>query len=124
MVRKQFGQPMIVAEAKIHEPLHQVHVRTAVALDHDWTVVRDGNVPAVQHAVRTSRVSLDGELSPALAPARVPVAAIDSPTDFDFWMPGVGDPIELTLRVEGTANVKLLPRPPLSLAWATAVPGD
>ena len=39
-------------------------------------------------------VSLEGELSPALAPARVPVAAIDSPADFDFWIPGVGDPIE------------------------------
>jgi hypothetical protein len=36
----------------------------------------------------------------------------------------VGDPLVLTLRVEGTANVKLLPRPHLSLAWATAVAGE
>ncbi|AHG90691.1 Aerotolerance-related protein BatD [Gemmatirosa kalamazoonensis] len=36
----------------------------------------------------------------------------------------VGDPLVLTLRVEGTANVKLLPRPPLSIAWGTAVPGE
>jgi uncharacterized protein (DUF1501 family) len=38
-------------------------------------------------------VSLEGELSPALAPARVPVAAIESPSDFDFWLPGVSDPM-------------------------------
>jgi uncharacterized protein (DUF1501 family) len=39
-------------------------------------------------------VSLDGDLSPALAPARVPVAAIDSPSEFDFWIPGVGEPLD------------------------------
>ena len=39
-------------------------------------------------------LSLDGELSPSLAPARVPVAAVERPEDFDFWVPGVGDPIE------------------------------
>ena len=32
--------------------------------------------------------------------------------------------VDDALRVEGTANVKLLPRPPLSLAWGTAVSGD
>jgi uncharacterized protein (DUF1501 family) len=39
-------------------------------------------------------LSLDGDLSPALAPARVPVAAVDRPEDFSFWVPGVGDPVE------------------------------
>ncbi|WP_275836088.1 hypothetical protein, partial [Roseisolibacter sp. H3M3-2] len=36
----------------------------------------------------------------------------------------VGDPVVLTLRVEGEGNVKLLPRPPLELGWAAAVPGE
>lgn len=35
----------------------------------------------------------------------------------------VGDPLVLTLRVQGTGNVKLLPRPSLELEWASAVPG-
>ena len=32
-----------------------------------------------------------------------------------------GDPLVLTLRVEGTGNVALLPRPPLTIPWATVV---
>ncbi len=36
----------------------------------------------------------------------------------------VGDPIVLTLRVEGTGNATLLPRPPLAIAWADVVPQD
>lgn len=36
----------------------------------------------------------------------------------------MGDPVVLTLRLSGTGNVKLLPRPALSLAWATIAPGD
>ena len=39
-------------------------------------------------------LSLDGELSPSLAARRVPVAAVESPEDYRFWVPGVGDPIE------------------------------
>ncbi|MDX6661697.1 MAG: hypothetical protein QOJ55_2519 [Solirubrobacteraceae bacterium] len=39
-------------------------------------------------------LSLDGDLSPALAPAKVPVAAVERPEDFSFWVPGVGDPVE------------------------------
>ena len=39
-------------------------------------------------------LSLSGDLSPALAPARVPVAAVERPEDVDFWVPGVGDPIK------------------------------
>ena len=34
----------------------------------------------------------------------------------------VGDPLLLTVRVAGTGNVKLFPRPAVSLPWATAVP--
>ncbi|MEO8563069.1 MAG: hypothetical protein ABI601_13385 [bacterium] len=36
----------------------------------------------------------------------------------------VGDPIVLTARVDAVGNVKLLPRPVLTLPWATLTPGD
>ena len=36
----------------------------------------------------------------------------------------VGDPLVVTLRVQGTGNVKLLPRPTIELDWASAVPGS
>lgn len=35
----------------------------------------------------------------------------------------VGDPLVLTLLVQGTGNVKLLPRPTIELDWASVVPG-
>jgi uncharacterized protein (DUF1501 family) len=38
-------------------------------------------------------LSLDWTLSPALAAADVPVAAVAQPDSFDLWAPGVGDPI-------------------------------
>jgi uncharacterized protein (DUF1501 family) len=38
-------------------------------------------------------LSLDGRLSPALAPAKVPVATIDGPR-YDLWAPGVWDEVE------------------------------
>ncbi len=36
----------------------------------------------------------------------------------------VGDPLVLTVRVSGTGNVKLFPRPPIGVPWATLVNGD
>lgn len=36
----------------------------------------------------------------------------------------VGDPLTLTVRVSGTGNVKLFPRPSVSLSWAGLVKGD
>jgi uncharacterized protein (DUF1501 family) len=39
-------------------------------------------------------LSLDGELSPSLATARMPVAAVNSPGDYDFWAPGVWGDVE------------------------------
>jgi tetratricopeptide (TPR) repeat protein len=36
----------------------------------------------------------------------------------------VGDPVLLTVRVMGTGNVKLFPRPSVSIPWATLVNGD
>jgi uncharacterized protein (DUF1501 family) len=39
-------------------------------------------------------LSLDGELSPALATSRMPVSAVNGPADYDFWAPGVWGDIE------------------------------
>lgn len=36
----------------------------------------------------------------------------------------VGDPLTLTLHLEGEGNIKLLPRPVVSVPWASLVPGD
>jgi hypothetical protein len=36
----------------------------------------------------------------------------------------VGDPIRLTVRVSGTGNVKLFPRPSVGVAWGSLVRGD
>ena len=38
--------------------------------------------------------------------------------------PRMGDPLVLTLRVEGRGNVKLLPRPALALSWASIADGE
>ncbi len=35
----------------------------------------------------------------------------------------VGDPLVLSMRVDGTGNVKMLPRPVLEVSWASTVPG-
>jgi uncharacterized protein (DUF1501 family) len=39
-------------------------------------------------------LSLDGDLSPALAAAKVPVAAVEKPEDFTFWSYGINDPVQ------------------------------
>ncbi len=39
-------------------------------------------------------LSLDGELSPALATAKMPVSAVSGPGDYDFWAPGVWGDVE------------------------------
>ena len=39
-------------------------------------------------------LSLDGDLAPAIATARVPVAAVASPDQYDFWAPGVWGDVE------------------------------
>ena len=39
-------------------------------------------------------ISLDGQLAPALAANRNPVAAVDKPEDFGFWTPGAWGPAE------------------------------
>lgn len=39
-------------------------------------------------------LSLDSELSPALATTRMPVSAVNGPGDYDFWAPGVWGDVE------------------------------
>ena len=39
-------------------------------------------------------LALSGDLAPALATAKMPVAAIDGPGDYDFWAPGVWGEVE------------------------------
>ncbi len=45
-------------------------------------------------------------------------------TRLDTLASRVGDPIVLTVRVMGTGNVKLFPRPAVGVSWATLVKGD
>ncbi len=65
-----------------------------------------------------------------------PLPLTDRPDDFsgavgtfsasiriDTMTARVGDPLVFTLRVQGTGNVKLLPRPTIELDWASMVPG-
>jgi hypothetical protein len=52
------------------------------------------------------------------------VGVLRAVTRVDTAAARVGDPLVLTVRVEGAANVKLLPRPKLEIPWASAVPGE
>lgn len=51
------------------------------------------------------------------------VGIFKSAVHLDAATARVGDPLVLTLRVSGSGNIKLLPRPTLEVEWATAVPG-
>ncbi len=51
------------------------------------------------------------------------VGALRIEARLDTTVVRVGDPIHLTVRVLGAGNVKLFPRPVLSIPWATAIPG-
>jgi tetratricopeptide (TPR) repeat protein len=42
----------------------------------------------------------------------------------DSSAPRVGDPLMLTVRIQGEGNVKLLPRPSVAVQWAALVQGD
>ena len=52
------------------------------------------------------------------------VGVFKSSVHIDTSSARVGDPLVLTLRVQGTGNVKLLPRPTIEIGWASAVPGS
>src|SRR5689334_14740604 len=61
MPRNQLAESVILAEADIHEPLHQVHVRTAVSLDEQRTFLIDCDVPADDHPAAKDLMRADGE---------------------------------------------------------------
>ncbi|HEX5579927.1 MAG TPA: SH3 domain-containing protein [Gemmatimonadaceae bacterium] len=50
--------------------------------------------------------------------------AVSLGTEVDTARIRVGDPVLLTVRVSGTGNVNLFPRPRLDLSWGDAVAGD
>ncbi len=52
------------------------------------------------------------------------VGQFTSSVRLDSAVARVGDPLILSLRVQGVGNVKLLPRPVLELNWATVVAGS
>lgn len=51
------------------------------------------------------------------------VGVLKSAVHLDAATARVGDPLVLTLRVSGSGNIKLLPRPTLEVEWASAVAG-
>jgi hypothetical protein len=52
------------------------------------------------------------------------VGVLEARAGLDGAAARVGDPLMLTIRLEGTGNVKLLPRPTVELPWASVVPGS
>ncbi|HEY0929511.1 MAG TPA: SH3 domain-containing protein [Gemmatimonas sp.] len=52
------------------------------------------------------------------------VGVLEARARFDATAARVGDPLMLTIRLEGTGNVKLLPRPTVELPWASVVAGS
>ncbi len=52
------------------------------------------------------------------------VGVLRASTRFDATSARVGEPLVLTLRVQGIGNVKLLPRPKIEIEWASAVAGS
>lgn len=52
------------------------------------------------------------------------VGVLEARASVDATAARVGDPLLLTMRLEGAGNVKLLPRPVVELSWASVVPGS
>ena len=52
------------------------------------------------------------------------VGTFQATTRLDEPTGRMGDPVVLTLRLSGTGNVKLLPRPTITIPWATIALGD
>jgi uncharacterized protein (DUF1501 family) len=65
-------------------------------------------------------LSLDSELAPALAAASVPVAAVDDPSDYSFWVPGVGDPVQQPM-LRALGELGRLPAPDAAFRQARGV---
>ncbi|MGV3709128.1 MAG: BatD family protein [Gemmatimonas sp.] len=51
------------------------------------------------------------------------VGVLKAEVELDAATARVGDPLVLTLRISGSGNIKLLPRPTLEISWATSVAG-
>jgi len=52
------------------------------------------------------------------------VGVLRATTRLDASTARVGDPLVLSVRIEGTGNVRLFPRPSVEVSWATVVPGN
>jgi hypothetical protein len=52
------------------------------------------------------------------------VGVLRASTRLDAATARVGDPLVLTVRIEGTGNVRLFPRPGVEVSWATVVAGN
>jgi uncharacterized protein (DUF1501 family) len=65
-------------------------------------------------------LSLDDNLSPALAASTVPVAAVSDPADYSFWVPGVGDPVEQPM-LRAMGDLGRLPAPDAAFRQARGV---
>jgi uncharacterized protein (DUF1501 family) len=67
-------------------------------------------------------LSLDYSLAPALATAKVPVAAVSSPSDYNFWAYGLDEPLtSTTLDAFGALGALGAPSPALAQARIAAL---
>jgi uncharacterized protein (DUF1501 family) len=67
-------------------------------------------------------LSLDYDLAPALATAKVPVAAISSPSDYNFWAYGLDEPLTApTLDTFGQLGALAAPSPAYAQARAASL---
>jgi uncharacterized protein (DUF1501 family) len=65
-------------------------------------------------------LSLDSNLSPALASSTVPVAAVSDPADYSFGVPGVGNPVDGPM-LKAIGDLGRLPAPDAAFRQARAV---
>jgi uncharacterized protein (DUF1501 family) len=65
-------------------------------------------------------LSLDSNLSPALAAATVPVAAVPDPSNYSFWVPGVGNPVQQPM-LRAIGDLGRLPAPDAAFRQARGV---
>ncbi|MHB8241641.1 MAG: DUF1501 domain-containing protein, partial [Solirubrobacteraceae bacterium] len=70
-------------------------------------------------------LSLDYSLAPALATTKVPVAAVSSPTNYDFWAYGLGEPLASpALDAFGALGALSAPSPAFAQARTAALDTD
>lgn len=79
------------------------------------------------HTLRTDTlvvVALEPPMEGRPADYAGAVGALEVAAKLDSGAGRVGDPVVLTLRVSGAGNVKLFPRPAISVPWASVVKGE